>query len=413
MVDFEFSAGTGSKGDCIAVYRPGSAPLSIDVSSSTGDLFRRAVLEAAEREASRFFPSAVAGDRIQAGHRESKPGGSLRIQDEGALDYVVEARVEAVFRAAGLPRNEPLARRPGRPAGRSEGGQRRRRSRLYLPGNQPDLYIHAGLFGADCLVLDLEDSVSPGRKAEARFLAARLLSRHREFLGTSEISVRVNPLDSPWGVEDLETIVPMAPDALVLPKCESPEQILAWEAFVARLEECHDLSPGSIHFYPLIETAQGVSSAARIAAASARTVALSFGAEDFRSELGLPRTPSEEELAVPRSLIVIAARSAGKTALDSVYAALDDPDGLRASAARARALGFSGKSLIHPSQIDIVNEAFSPTAEEIAWAQNVLKTMEDAAGRGRGAAALDGFMVDAPLHARALEILAFAGDQHE
>lgn len=418
MLRPEFCAGTAAKGDCLVRYRFGPSPLAVEVASSNGSLFLRSILETARRVAAEFTPrpsEAGPGPADEGREYVGSEGlrGTLAVRDEGALDYVIAARVEAALSAAGYERIKPLSAQATRHLGTGTPDRARpRRSRLYLPGNQPDLHTNAGLFGADCILLDLEDSVESGRKAEARMLVARLLSERRDLLGGSEIAVRVNPLGSPWGEADLEAVVPEAPQALVLPKCESADQIREWDDAVRKLERSAGLVPGSILFQPIIETARGLNAAASIAAASSRVVALGFGAEDFRAELGLTRGAAEEELAVPRCLLVIAARAAGVEALDSVYSKVDDETGLLESAQRARALGFSGKSLIHPSHIAIVNRVFSPTEEEVAWAREVIDALAAAANEGRGASTLRGLMIDEPLRARARSILAAAGAQH-
>lgn len=390
-----FSAGTRSKGDCLVTWRPGGPGLRISLESSVLPLFGRLIRETAAAEA--------VGLRAE---------GELSLADDGALDYVIAARVEAALRAGGLeprpgagrnggpwPSPEALAARKSRP----------RRSRLYVPGNQPELAINAGLFGADCILLDLEDSVALDRKAEARIHVRRLLARHRSFFCDSEIALRVNPLASPEGLADLEELVPAGPEVLVLPKCESPEDVRAWDREVGRLEALAGLAPGGISFMPLVETALGLSRAVEIAAASPRNLALCFGAEDYRRDLGVEAGPAEEETAVARGLIVLAARAAGIEAQDSVFSRIEDEAGLEASARRARALGFQGKGILHPGQIETVHRVFSPSPAEIEGARRVVEALTRAEAEGRGVVSLDGTMIDAPVVARARRVLAMAG----
>ncbi len=325
---------------------------------------------------------------------------------------VIAARVEAALVAAGLLR---LPRRDGWDSPGSlrspSARDRARRSRLYLPGNQPEFPVNVGLFGADCVLMDLEDSVAIDRKAEARILVRRLLGSQGGFFGASEIAVRVNPLAGPFGLSDLDEIVGARPQALVLPKCESATDIEDWDREVGRLEIESALPRGFVLFMPIVETARGVASAVAIAAASPRNVALCFGAEDFRRDLGVERGGEEEEISVARSLVVLAARAAGIEAQDSVYSGVDDPGGLEASSRRAKSLGFSGRGLIHPSQIVIVHRVFSPSMEELARAHRVVETLEKAESEGRGAVSLDGVMIDAPVAARARRVIALAGGQ--
>ena len=393
-----FSAGTRSKGDCLVSWRPGKDGLRLCLESSVAPLFGRLIRETAAAEAHRLGA-----------------GGELSIFDDGALDYVVAARVEAALRAGGLqaplhgvpsgPRSCPqlspevLADRKSRP----------RRSRLYIPGNQPELAINSGLFRADCILLDLEDSVALDRKTEARIHLRRLLACHRSFLRDSEIAVRVNPLASPAGLADLAELVPVRPEVLVLPKCESAEDVRAWDREVGRLEAQAGLPEGGILFMPLVETAVGLSRATQIAAASPRNVALCFGAEDYRRDLGVEAGPAEEETAVARGLVVLAARAAGIEAQDSVFSRIEDEAGLEASARRARALGFQGKGILHPGQIETAHRVFSPSPAEIAGARRVVEALARAEAEGRGVASLDGLMIDAPVAARARRVLAMAG----
>lgn len=383
----EFAAGAEAKSDCLVSYSRGEGRLEIEIGSKVGVLFGKAIRASAEKAAEAFGAC-----------------GKLSIRDDGALDYVVAARVEAALRAAGLSRGAQARRAapPREPSPRD----RLRRTRLYLPGDQPDLPINAGLFGADSILVDLEDSVAPGRKAETRILVRRLLEEHADFFGDSEIAVRVNSLAESFGLDDLEEIVPARPQALVLPKCESAKDVEAYDREVSRLEASAGIPVGSILFMPLVETARGVSNAAAVAAASARNAALCFGAEDYRRDLGVAKRPDESELLVARSLVALAARAAGIGAQDSVFSDTDDEAGLEASALAARGLGFSGKGVVHPRQIAVVHRAFSPGEEELAEARRVVEAL--GAAEGRGVVALDGKMIDAPVAERARRLIAAA-----
>jgi len=195
---------TRRKSDCTVTYTPGSGSMSVAVESSVKPLFGRAI-ETAARAAAAEFGVAT---------------GTLTIDDDGALDFVVGARVEAALRAAGCVRTATdqsavTASKRDEKATLERRLGRRRRSRLYLPGDQPDLLPNAGLFGADCLILDLEDSVAPSRKAEARILARRVLEAHRDFFGTSEVVVRINPLAGPFGLDDLAELAGCLPDSIL------------------------------------------------------------------------------------------------------------------------------------------------------------------------------------------------------
>ena len=398
MSQNSFTAGSCGKSDCSATYTPGANGITISLESKLASLFGRSIKAAALSVAEDF--NAM---------------GDIAIADDGALDYVVAARVEAALRAAGLERRslavtDGVARAGVKPkALRAPSPRDRlRRSRLYLPGNQSDLPINSGLFGADCLLLDLEDSVSPERKAEARILVRRLLENSLSFFGDSEVAVRVNSLSSPFGLDDLNEIVGAFPQALILPKSETAADIEAYDKEVSRLERAAGIEEGSIHFMPLIETAKGVCNAAAIAFSSRRNVAICFGAEDYRRDLGVERGPDESETFVARSLIAMAAKAAGLGAQDSVFSNVDDEAGLEASTMTAKSLGFTGKGIVHPRQIAIVHRVFDPSEAEVEAARRVVEALDEAKREGKGVASLDGKMVDAPVAERARRLIARA-----
>jgi len=325
-------------------------------------------------------------------------------EDLGALDYVIQARVEAAARRLHkikepgfLPERATPPRAPVR--------HRLRRTRLYLPGNNPDLMLNAGLFGADEIILDLEDSVAPAEKDAARVLVRNTLLAVD--FGDAEKLVRINPLETEYGRADLEMIVPARPDMLLIPKCSEAKDIADVEALVAAIERKHGID-NKILFMPLIETARGVLNAYEIARASERIVAVCWGAEDLSADLGVERTKEGRESFVSRGLIVLAAKAAGVQPLDTVFSDIKDTAGLIESTKEAIALGFEGKGVIHPGQIEPIHNVFAPTAERIEYAQKVVAAIEKARARGSGVAALGSKMIDAPIEARARKILKFA-----
>ena len=261
---------------------------------------------------------------------------------------------------------------------------RLRRSMLYVPGDRAAMIAKAAQRGADGLILNLEDAVAPGNKELARNAVTQALAT-LDF-GRAEVIVRINPLDTLTGYRDLLAIAPAKPDAILLPKVDSPEEVrfAAWT--LSRLEEMHDLPSGGIRLMCMIESAAGVLAAAQIAGCHPRITALLFGAADYSAEVGCAITPDGETLFLAQSQIVLASRAAGIDAIDTPHMRLDDPDGLARSSQRARQLGFNGKSAIHPGQIWPINSAFSPTVEQIAWAERVLAALRwrrrDAVGRG-------------------------------
>jgi citrate lyase beta subunit len=270
------------------------------------------------------------------------------------------------------------------------------RSVLFVPGVRSDRFASAMSSGADAIVLDLEDSVEAARKDEARRAVAA-------FLATAPASsatrlVRVNSAGSRWWAQDLEWMGTLpACDGAVLPKAESASHV----------EEL-SRAAGGRPVIPLLETARGVLHAAAIAGARASIPAICFGAEDLTAEIGVPRTTVGEELLFARSQVVLAATTIGAAAVDAVFVDIKAVDQLRVDAARARALGFRGKMAIHPGQVGVINEVFSPSASEIERARRVVDAYDAAAAAGEGVIRLDDRMVDAPVVMRARRLLAIA-----
>ncbi len=280
-----------------------------------------------------------------------------------------------------------------------------RRSRLYMPGNNPYLSQNAFLFGADCIILDLEDSVPPTEKFASRILVRNILKNVN--FGETEKAVRINPLSSPFGRDDLEEIVPAEPEMILIPKAESADDVRIVDEIVAELKEKHNIVQ-DIYFMPVIESARGVWNAFDIASASDNVAVLAFGAEDFTRDIGAQRTREGREQFVARSLVVIAAKAAGVQASDTVWSDIADVDGLRRSAIEAKELGFDGKGAIHPSQVEVINDVFTPSDEEIEYARRVVEAFEEAKKKGLGVVAIGRKMIDAPIVARAQRVLKLA-----
>jgi citrate lyase subunit beta/citryl-CoA lyase len=269
----------------------------------------------------------------------------------------------------------------------------RLRSLLFVPGSRPDRFARAEASGADAVVLDLEDGVEASRKDEARRAIAEFLDRSPS--SGSKRFVRVNAFASGWFDQDLELVGGLtAIDGVVLPKAEGANQIEA----VARAIVYRPV-------LPLIETASGVLNAGALAAAHQAIPALLFGAEDLSAQLGIPRTIDGEELLVARSQVVLAAAAVGADAIDAVFVNLAAQDDLRRDAMRARRLGFHGKMAIHPDQVPIINEVFTPTTAELDRARRIVDAFERAEAQGEGVLRLDDQMVDAPIVARARRVL--------
>ena len=329
---------------------------------------------------------------------------AFRITDQGALPYVLGARIEAAVRRALPAIEKEYLPRPASRGKVSRVRGRVRRTRLYLPGNEPRFFSNAGLHGPDAVVLDLEDSVAPGEKAAARLVVRNAL-RSAEFYG-AERMVRIN--QGGTGREDLRSIVPQNPDVVVIPKCEDPDLLRDIGSEIGGLERRHGLVPG-ILLLPIIESALGVVNAYAIATSSPRVCALAIGLEDYTADIGVERTMVGLESFFARMTIVNAAKAAGVQALDSVFSDMDDTGGLRDAALRARSLGFDGMGCIHPRQIEVIHSAFAPSPEEIRKAVEVVRAAEEAQRRGSGVVALGSKMVDAPVVMRAERILRLAG----
>lgn len=276
------------------------------------------------------------------------------------------------------------------------------RSMLFVPGNNPGMLQSAGVFGADAVILDLEDAVAHREKDAARFLVAEALNRV-DFKTSARI-VRINTLDT-GGAEDLNMIVPFAPDAVLVPKVQSASDILA---VVSLLEAIEPPAQAPVRIIALIETPRGLAEAYAIATAHPRLVALAFGAEDYTASIGAKRTREGMEIMSARGMLINSAAAAGVAAIDTPFTDINDEDGLRADVALARQLGYKGKLAIHPRQVETIHEVMNPGAEEIRWAQRVLAVLRQAEQEGAGAVSLDGKMIDAPIELRAKHVLKLA-----
>ena len=276
------------------------------------------------------------------------------------------------------------------------------RSLLYVPANV-DRYIEkAHTYGADCIQLDLEDSVPASEKDRARASIAGAARRLRE--RGVDVAVRINrPLD--LAVRDIEAAVGGDVDALNISKVHSAAHLQLLDELVSDLEGVRGIAVGRTRFIATIETSAAFMQMPRIAHATKRLVALAFGSEDFALELGM--RPTEETLAMPKQQMIVAAASAGLLPLGFMASIANyrDLDAFRAMAMRSRAFGFAGAGCIHPTQVPIVNEAYTPTADELAEAKRIVAANQAAGSAGRGAFAIDGAMIDRPVVLRAERII--------
>ena len=279
------------------------------------------------------------------------------------------------------------------------------RSMLFLPGNSPNILLNADFLGSDSIILDLEDAVAPTEKDAARILVRNAITS----LGyTREVIVRINPVESPYWQKDLRAIIPVKPDMIMPTKvgCAADVKIVA--DFITQLEKEFGMEEGGVKMIPLIETALGVENAYEIASADSRVTAIFLGGEDFTADMRCKRTKEGTEIFYARSRMVLAARAAGVDVYDTPWTDVEDYDGLIEDAKFAKSLGFTGKSSISPRHIPFINEVFSPTEEEIQYARDVFACIEKAKAEGKGVVSLRGKMIDAPIVARARQVLEAA-----
>jgi citrate lyase subunit beta/citryl-CoA lyase len=281
-----------------------------------------------------------------------------------------------------------------------------RRSLLYVPGNMPGMLQNIPVFEADVVMIDLEDAVPLQEKDTARLLARNFLRFYQE--RNKEMFVRINGLDTEYAAADLREILPAMPDGIRLPKADSPEVVELLDTMLTEQEEQLHLPIGHFKIIPSIESAQGVLNCVGTALASKRIVALAFGAEDFTASMEIDRTKTGEELFSARTRIVWAAKAAGIQVIDTIFPDVNDMEALKAETILIKRLGFTGKSLVNPRQIEVIHEVFRPSQVEIAHALEVMDAIKRAREMGTGVISLKGRMVDAPVVARAARVLKTA-----
>ena len=283
--------------------------------------------------------------------------------------------------------------------------QRLRRTMMFVPGNNPGMMQDAFIYGPDSIMLDLEDSVTMAEKDAARLLVYHALKTID--YGDIEMVVRINPLSTPYGKKDVEAVVKAGVDVIRMPKTETAEEVREVEREIEKVEEEIGCL-GRTKIMAAIESALGIVNAYSIATASKRMMGIALGAEDYCANLKTQRTPGGDELLLARETIVVAARAAGIDALDTVYSNLNDMETFRKEVELIKTLGFDGKSIINPRQIQIVNEVFAPKEKEIEKAQTILAAIKEAEKRGSGVISVNGKMVDRPVVLRAQRTIDLA-----
>lgn len=283
--------------------------------------------------------------------------------------------------------------------------QRLRRTMMFVPGNNPGMMADAHIYGPDSIMLDLEDSVTMAEKDAARLLVYQALKTVD--YGNTEMVVRINPLNTPYGKKDVEAVVKAGVHVIRMPKTETAEEVVEVEREIERVErELGCL--GRTKIMAAIESTLGIVNAYAIATASKRMMGIALGAEDYCANLKAQRTPGGDELRLARETIVVAARAAGIDALDTVYSNLNDMETFRQEVEYIKTLGFDGKSIINPRQIEVVNEVFAPKEKEITKARAIIAAIKEAEAKGSGVIALNGKMIDRPVVIRAQRTINLA-----
>ncbi|GIK61959.1 MAG: HpcH/HpaI aldolase/citrate lyase family protein [Ignavibacteriota bacterium] len=380
--------GDNIRSDCyFEIELKNSGGIKLDIKSKVQSMYGESIKEMI-LEMSKFF-----------GIKDAK----ILCEDYGALPFVMAARFELAIKRL-FPENKKEYLLPFIKQNQySTKKDQLRRSRLYLPGNEPKFFMNAGLHSPDGIILDLEDSVAPTEKDAAQLLVRNVL-RSVDFYN-AERMVRINQL--PKGLDDLKYIIQHNVNVILVPKCESAEQIKQLEKEVDKLKKQQKVN-NAIYFMPIIESALGVIKAYEIATASKNNCALAIGLEDYTADIGTQRTNEGRESIYARQTLVNAAKAAGIQAIDTVFSDVSDMEALRQSVLEAKSLGFEGKGCIHPRQIKVVHDAFAPTTEEIEKAKKIVLAFEEAEKKGLGVVSLGSKMIDPPVVKRAQRTIELA-----
>ena len=372
--------GKSIRSDCfITLEITNSGGIKIDLQSKVKSLFGDSIVKLC-KDNLKFFKIKNA---------------KITIEDTGALDFVIVARIEAAIKQCIDTDKEYLLDVISQNKDHT-GKDQNRRSRLYLPGDTPKLFMNAGIHRPDGIILDLEDSVAPLKKDEAKILVRNAL-RSVNFYG-AERMVRINQI--PKGLDDLEYVVPHFVNLVLVPKCESAEQIQKINEKIEKILKEKKLNY-PVYLMPIIESALGVIKAYEIASAAENIVALAIGLEDYTADLGTQRTIEGEESFFARCQVVNAARAAGIQPIDSVFSDVSDMEALKNVVLESKSLGFEGMGCIHPRQIKVIHESFAPNDREIDKAKKIVNAFYIATEKGLGVVSLGSKMIDPPVVKRA------------
>jgi citrate lyase subunit beta/citryl-CoA lyase len=355
--------GKGVRSDCsVTLTITESGGINLQIDSKVKSLFGKQIEQLA-RQVLTFYKIENA---------------TLLIEDSGALPFVMAARIEAAIRKLITTEKEFLL--PMLDVNLYQTTRERNRfSRLYLPGNTPSLMINAGIHHPDGIILDLEDAVAPDKKYEASFVVRNAL-RNLDFYGTERM-VRINQV--PRGLEDLDYIVPHNVNLILIPKCESANQLHQVNERIEFIKTKHGVK-GNIWLMPIIESALGVIKSYEIATAATNVVAMAIGLEDYTADLGTKRTNEGNESFFARSQVVNACRAAGIQPIDSVFSDVGDMEGLKNNVLRSKSLGFDGMGCIHPRQIRVIHDNFAPETDEIEKAKKIVIAFFEATEKRTG-----------------------------
>jgi len=379
--------GKNAKSDCRVTFeKKTEGGLQIEIRSKVNALYGKSIRKLAENVL-HFFDIENAG---------------FLIEDSGAVDFVLAARMEAAIKQVIETEKEYLLPQLSENTSSTE-KDANRFSRLYLPGNTPKLMLNAGIHKPNGLILDLEDAVAPDKKFEAGFVVRNAL-RSLHFYN-AERMVRINQI--PKGLDDLRFIIPHHANLIILPKCESAADI----KWVNEVIDVHKKEHGIEHpvwLMPIIESAKGVMNAYEIAKSAENIAAIAIGLEDYTADLGTRRTAAGTESFFARSMVVNAARAAGVQPIDSVFSDVSDMEALAENVKVSKGLGFDGMGCIHPRQIEVIHENFAPEEVEIERAKKIVLAFKEAEKKGLGVVSLGSKMIDAPVVKRAQNTIHLA-----
>ena len=371
------------KSDCTVIYSVNSKKIEIKLNSKLNVLYGKSIIKTAKNTLKNLGINK----------------GTLKIDDYGALPFVIEARIEAAIKKA-YKNNSMNSLPPMQEHAKYKTTfDRLRRSRLYIPGNQTKLMLNAGIHKPDGIILDLEDSIAPDEKDSARLIVRNAL-RTLDFFG-AERMVRIN--QGKIGLSDLEAIIPCNVHVVLVPKVETPDQIVEIDNFITSMQK-----NTKTYIMPIIESALGLMNALPIVNASDKIVALTIGLEDYTADLGIERTSDDKESMFAKHIIVNAAKAKGVQAIDTVFSDVKDMKALAKSVKESKQIGFEGKGCIHPRQIKVIHDNLMPSMEEIIKAQKIKLAFDKAQDMGLSVVNLGSKMIDPPVVKRSLKLIKFA-----